>query len=128
MPERDHNFWAHIELMNRLKEAKPAMLLERPDSPGMHSLWEGRYTVASGGFLGFWARKLLGSTARRPDYVVRIIRPGRPAVRFRLENSSAEVVGEIRIDHIGVFQGMTYRELAAKAATVMLADLRKRDS
>lgn len=112
-----------MNLLRRLKEAKPARLLERPDSPTMYSLWDGRYTVADSGRLLRWLRGALGLRARRAEYVVAVSRMGRARITFRLENSSSEVVGEIHLDETYVFKGMTYRELAARAATVMLADL-----
>ena len=111
-----------IELMARLSDAKPTRLIDRPDSPSMHSLWEGRYTVAGTGGLAQRMRGLLRPRARRPEYVVNIDRSRARYIIFRLENASGDVVAEIHV-FARNFKGMTYRELAAKAATVMLADL-----
>lgn len=128
MPGYHHYSREHLEMLSRLDEAKPARLLERPDSPRMETLWEGRYTVVPGGgryFFGRWTHAVPGFRARRGTYVVEIDRSEGRTVNFRLEDSSGRVVAHIRFNVTGAFKGMTYRELTARAATVMLEDLRK---
>ncbi|MEV0403075.1 hypothetical protein [Actinoallomurus sp. NPDC050550] len=127
MPGYNHHSREHLEMLRRLDEAEPAHLLERPDSPHMGTLWEGRYTVASGGPLTRWIRAVTGLRARRAEYVVEIDRSEGRTINFRLENASGEVVAKIRFNVLGAFKGrgMTYRDLTARAATVMLEDLRK---
>jgi hypothetical protein len=125
MPGYNHYTPEHLELLHRLSKAKPARLLQRPDSPHMGTLWEGRYTVARGGRLVRWIRVLPGFQARRAEHVVEIDRSEGRTITFRLEDASGKVVASIRFNPTGAFKGITYRELAAKAATVMQADLRK---
>ncbi|WP_042403350.1 hypothetical protein [Streptacidiphilus carbonis] len=126
MPRYDHYSREHLEMLRRLEEAKPSRLLQRPDSPHMGTLWEGRYTVV-GGRLARWVRIVPGfrARARRAEYVVEIDRAEVKTINFRLEDPSGEVVARIRFNVSGAFKGMTYRELTARAATVMPADLRK---